>query len=333
MPSLFDRILTLKKHSIEGINLIDDLRLWQAALNSAQCFLINDDVMRIADSIAQSDGKRLLDVRRFVRLPYRTCWIEYNHLFNGGGGGTGVLPSQIGCLLQGEGREDQGVMSFAWYSHEDGLTLAPMGFLFDYSDNLSLAERYLNTLGTTRKQHFAAASAYTATIMQEQGKGKFYDRRISGLEREEHAKLHGSLLSVKSPLSPILTSYPMAAMAARDVVYEGQVMSALLSALNSKNLTAAVIDDRDLTKLNKHRTRSGKPLLRNFTVIKLNLSRAMQRKIEAAGGEAAYRQHLVRGHYKVRKTGIFWWSPFNRGAAGDDNSPPPVKRHHYELRV
>jgi hypothetical protein len=32
---------------------------------------------------------------------------------------------------------------------------------------------------------------------------------------------------------------------------------------------------------------------------------------EAARG--AYRPHIVRGHFKIRKTGLFWWKPFRRG--------------------
>jgi len=39
------------------------------------------------------------------------------------------------------------------------------------------------------------------------------------------------------------------------------------------------------------------------------------------------RMHLVRGHFKTRSTGIFWWSPFVRGH-GD-----AVERRHYEVSL
>ena len=33
------------------------------------------------------------------------------------------------------------------------------------------------------------------------------------------------------------------------------------------------------------------------------------------------RSHLVRGHFKVRKTGIFWWRPHTAGRGG-----PPIEK-------
>lgn len=41
----------------------------------------------------------------------------------------------------------------------------------------------------------------------------------------------------------------------------------------------------------------------------------------------AARQHLVRGHFKIRRTGVYWWSPFLRG----DGTRGTVKRVEYEV--
>src|SRR5262245_13639140 len=44
------------------------------------------------------------------------------------------------------------------------------------------------------------------------------------------------------------------------------------------------------------------------------ISKGRQRAAEAAGmTRAEMRAHLVRGHFKLRRTGVYWWSSFVRG--------------------
>jgi hypothetical protein len=58
------------------------------------------------------------------------------------------------------------------------------------------------------------------------------------------------------------------------------------------------------------------------------MSRSQQRMADARGvNREAARQHLVRGHFKIRKTGVYWWAPFLRGDARHGT----IKRHEYEV--
>jgi hypothetical protein len=83
--------------------------------------------------------------------------------------------------------------------------------------------------------------------------------------------------------------------------------------LNSKN---TIVEQRreDLSRLNKARTKSRKAPLREFITTKIRLSPTQARRhgIASDWHESA-RQHLCRGHFKVRATGVFWWSPHLRG--------------------
>lgn len=82
--------------------------------------------------------------------------------------------------------------------------------------------------------------------------------------------------------------------------------------LNAK--AAAITRKDDFTKLNRQRTAAKKPPLKEFIVTRLNLSRGTANRGAALGlSREAARKHLVRGQFKVRKTGIYWWSPFPRG--------------------
>lgn len=93
--------------------------------------------------------------------------------------------------------------------------------------------------------------------------------------------------------------------------------------LNTRNRVVRIIEGPDLSRLNKQRRRKGKPDLLESRAVKLDLSRPIAQVIRR-GGTPDHRTiaaHVVRGHFKLRASGIFWWSPFMRGGRG--NAPPP----------
>jgi len=111
-----------------------------------------------------------------------------------------------------------------------------------------------------------------------------------------------------------------------DMQGEGTWVQCLLAMLNSKN---PVVEHAqvDLTKLNKARRKSGKAPFLGYAKTRLKMSR-VQANIARANGidRETARQHLVRGHFKIRATGVFWWSPFLRG----DARKGEVKRQEYQ---
>lgn len=72
----------------------------------------------------------------------------------------------------------------------------------------------------------------------------------------------------------------------------------------------------DYSRLNKHRVRGGKLPMQEIRVV--SLAKHIKTALKQAGSEeeeAGYnvRYHWRRGHFKTRKTGIFWWSPHTAG--------------------
>ncbi|HEY2210292.1 MAG TPA: hypothetical protein VGH62_01490 [Bradyrhizobium sp.] len=111
-----------------------------------------------------------------------------------------------------------------------------------------------------------------------------------------------------------------------DIQGEGPFIECFLAMLNSRNCIAR--EPVDYGKLNKARAKRGKGPLMSFTKTKLVLTRAQPRVADASGiTREAARQHLVRGHFKIRRTGVYWWSPFLRG----DGKLGTVKRAEYEV--
>lgn len=75
-------------------------------------------------------------------------------------------------------------------------------------------------------------------------------------------------------------------------------------------------------KLNKQRAKKGKPPIAEHNVVKVHLSATRRKVYESRGGVGHnVRGGLVIGHFKVRKNGVFWWSPHWRGSPSSATSP------------
>lgn len=87
--------------------------------------------------------------------------------------------------------------------------------------------------------------------------------------------------------------------------------------LTAQNAPLVVGEGEDLSRLNKQRARSGKPPVVNARPVRWNLTREQRRAVRARvpferNARSAALAQMVRGHIKVRKSGVFWWSPHFR---------------------
>lgn len=92
----------------------------------------------------------------------------------------------------------------------------------------------------------------------------------------------------------------------------GPLMSMLIL-MNSKNCVD-VAKGVIAPKLNKARIKSGKPSFLDHSTVHIKLGKTNS-NIAAAHGMSREeaRRHLVRGHFKIRKYGVYWWTPHLRG--------------------
>lgn len=93
--------------------------------------------------------------------------------------------------------------------------------------------------------------------------------------------------------------------------------------MTARNTPLLVGEAENIERLNKQRVKSGKPRLVTARPIQWNLSREERRAVRAGvpfdrTARSAALGHMVRGHMKVRKSGVFWWSPHYRNAGDDD---------------
>lgn len=90
----------------------------------------------------------------------------------------------------------------------------------------------------------------------------------------------------------------------------------LIAILNCKNLFFDITVEKVSETVNRKRAKKGKQPLYEHRVLDIDFCKQGPGRSGLVGGSgSAMRAHLVRGHFKQRKTGLFWWSPFARGNA------------------
>jgi len=122
------------------------------------------------------------------------------------------------------------------------------------------------------------------SLQQEHGKFRMDIEDVAGLSMDEEQLQH------------------MSSMAIFDFIVR----------LNSPRITD-FRPTEDLSRLNKKRAQLGRLPLCSYQVVDLN--KDIKHYLKQAGSESDYgvRFHWRRGHFKVRKTGVFWWSPHTAG--------------------
>ena len=95
---------------------------------------------------------------------------------------------------------------------------------------------------------------------------------------------------------------------------ETRFLLGCLMMLNSRNL--AMIESLSPKEINRGLPKGEPHVQIGHRRVTVRLSRVQQNRekaVNARGGEVA--RHKVRGHWKVRKSGVFLWRPFERGNA------------------
>jgi hypothetical protein len=89
------------------------------------------------------------------------------------------------------------------------------------------------------------------------------------------------------------------------------ILLGIIMLLNTHNGTRQ--QPANLDKLNAARAKRRVAALLGYSTVTLHLAGRRAEGRQWGGTGDAVREHLVRGHFKIRKSGIFWWSPHSRG--------------------
>ena len=97
------------------------------------------------------------------------------------------------------------------------------------------------------------------------------------------------------------------------LVFQCSKIMDVIARINSPAITD--IENISLDKLNIKRLKNNKKPLFSYRIVKLStqIRQAFNYGSDSEESESRKRLHWVRGHFKVRKTGVFWWNPHTAG--------------------
>jgi hypothetical protein len=275
-------------------------------------------------------------------------------------------PIKQGVLIETDETGQRGSMTFAWmHDHRlrksSGVSINPLGTLFNWHEDGNVHDdlrrviqgRYptkppLDMIAGASLDVLCAGS-YQRTLSDEDAKawmaGSSFKLWATWANNESERRALQTLHQHAMPFFPshclgflnwcatlahqnnkmdafltdILTNWK------HDIEGEPPFAETIIGLMNSRN----AVEHRpvDLTALNKQRTKRGRPTFLPYRTTHLRLTQAQTRALrDGVMSRQEAGQHTVRGHFKVRKHGIYWWTPFYRG-----DPTRPLHRQEYEV--
>lgn len=320
-------------------------RVFADKLERAPRYELNRQSTLMVHSLSEGRNVRMAKAATICRLPFQSMWVEFlfkdrqEWMDSAEARGSFLriehdqtsAPVRLGFLLERVDPEGQIItMQPAWVhkSHPDWppgkpmVSIANMGLRFDFSavapiPSQEQVDRYLAQIESAKKE------------------SKFYDyyrnpdEVAAGLELESRLsrycppELEPFWEAVCATLSPAFTKKMLDA-AEYDLLAEWKFGISLLAMLNSRNLVA-IGPAVDVSKLNRNRSKAGKLSLLDYRPISIDLSRVQRNRVDGPGGSRDLSIHKVSGHWKLRSSGLYWWSDFVRGSSGRLPAPRTYK--------
>lgn len=301
------------------IELREDFRSFAAEIRRAAIYEIDAAACELAAIISGSTkGVSFQYTYKVSRTPFQRCWFEW----------IGECERYVEGSKPEEAIFREGVLVIADETHQRGaayharstnyglVSLSPYGLRFDWRPLPDLGPVAIDADGSL-------AAARGRDGMTDEARNRELDRRYQPEPSPFGCRTAAQIAKISGSVCAARAVFKMELEANHNTTL---FLRGLLVCLNSRNLFA-VCAPENVDKLNRARARTGKLLRVSFSRVRVNLSAVMRRKTDAASGAGGMRAHLVAGHFKVRKSGVFWWSPFVRG----DEQQGKVIREGYQV--
>lgn len=344
MFSLADRLIEAGS-AYRGLETFEkDLKFASGRIKGAQRFIVSDDVRGAIRSLLTSKPSTLVAAAKFARLPYQRCWFEWNAPHD-----MKIHPGQVqvkrsGALLEAYG-EHGFTMWTAWEFDRasQDVELEKQVKLHLGADMADINRAMVPAFGVS-----SLVGLYDFSKIAGGARPSFQYpwMRQSALRRSDLEKLRDDVknpirhaLKDENELEALLMLSDCAAFRVHDecngglkikaqsevtgdlgsVIHDVQDemghLFATLILMNAKNCVD-LAETKPPEKLNKARRKQGKTELLPYSTVHIELSKSQQRAVDSGAiSREEARRHLVRGHFKVRATGVFWWNEGWRGNA------------------
>lgn len=291
-------------------------------LQRAQKFVLGPEFAAVADALS-SDYTGLVKAFPHCRLPFAHTWIELAHLdrpqFAAAEMHVEVFqtrPKRVGFLLSATRPDLSAWKAHLLWSADRGCSCAGLAMKFDMVQ--SLAPRALLPTAEDEAEQRASYRLLSPHLKNHPGWSSA-DASVKLAMMRHTATALPDYGTIPPPLgldpAKLAEFYEMLGELARsDWAGEAGYILAVIGLLNARNVVEAQAVDHG--KLNAARVRRGRAPLFEYKLLKI-ANRHYNRAYGATGRHGDYapmRGHFVRGHFKVRRSGIFFWHPHARGS-------------------
>lgn len=304
-------------------------------IKASLAFVLDPNATAMGVGVFLSRPSSMLAALPFLRLPSDSVWIEFSNLATRAelarlGNANewlegGVLIEKTGFVVTRDG--DRLVLEAVAQYRSDG---GPSVELFTAECAFDLSPEF-------ERQGIDPAKAMFPSAHSTGKAAKF--RRMLLRERDElaaMAELNARFSGRAHPDCAALVSGPGSFLprGMLESSLEGHIedmrrffmmqVLPVIILLNCRNAVEIEHVERQ-EKLNRARRKKGKPEIGEYRYVRLHLSPRKRRVYEARGeSRGQVEGGLVMGHFKVRRSGVYWWSPHWRGTGAPD-SPRPVR--------
>lgn len=300
-----------------------------ADLSGAMRLRLSCDVVAMAIQCSTEGPERFLAALRMTRLPYPRTWIEID---------AGHLENAYAMVRQAPAETPPKGASLGFLCEEtdDGITIRQIHrtgtVKTEIDDDIVDVSyvRHLLKIGPWWDETYCrrdpstitseeAAKAASADIrlyfddpdvsMHDVARRLEYAHRVSIIQSQTEKWLCQDSLrrfGAEYTIDTVNNHRRVHSHNIRDIVLPALILLCCKNATRQRAVNYEAI-------IQKKRARAGKAPLLDFSEV---VSRLVPKSARAAGGTQEARAAMVMGHYKVRETGIFWWSPHARRGRG-----------------
>ena len=294
----------ISRHNIPNVSpyFSDDVK-------RAEKFVLEDNTYEALVQVSEWSVDALFTSLSLCRLPHALTWIECTRgppAFLKEMEKDGHIVSKCGVLVQAADAEQKSLIGImAWsYKNKNAIALSHIGVQINIEDDFDMKMEEDGSFNVRLNElQKSGLSTWDGRAPNRLGM-----RSAFGVNPYTTCDIKGDLMD--DAISSWITRWIIAALAL----------------LNSRNLV--VKTPADLTRLNHARTKRGELPLLSYSTVRITLNKRDARVAAEHGlSSAEIRRHAVRGHFKIKKHGIYWWRPFLRG----NPMVGEVKHHSYEV--
>lgn len=283
-------------------------------LREAHRFELDADFATAADVLGTSRPSTFERALSLCRLPYKLTWFEtanaHRRRFSGPCGPSQAPIRRIGCLFSSGANQTGWIAHLAWSFHDGRTNLCPVAVGFDFSGRLTFANLW-DQLDRDRQQAGmrAVKDPWAENANEVDATIRFTKRTMP-----MPSMYHLSGVGRRDPQALVEVGKVLMRNGMADWESETPFWLGTLALLNSRNVSEA-IPGQDFSKLNRARRSRGQLELLSYSTCRIppKLKKRLDGDRASASAVAGVRAHFVRGHFKIRASGVFWWSPFLRG--------------------